>query len=152
MHLDDTACNLASLNLGEFVTPDGRVNLEDLRHAVRIWTVVLEISVLMASFPSRSFAEKSYKFRTLGLGYANLGTILMRQGIPYDSQKALAICGAITAIMTGEAYATSAEMAARLGLEGVPTLEDAASLAPGGRSVSKGAPLFPRKDLMEASS
>ena len=115
MHLDDTACNLASLNLGEFVTPDGKVNLEDLRHAVRIWTVVLEISVLMASFPSRAIAEKSYKFRTLGLGYANLGTILMRQGIPYDSQKALAICGAITAIMTGEAYATSAEMAARLG-------------------------------------
>ncbi len=114
MFLDDTACNLASLNLGEFFTPDGRFDLENFRHAVRLWTIVLEISVLMASFPSRSIAEKSYQFRTLGLGYANLGTVLMRQGIPYDSPTALAICGAITAIMTGEAYSTSAEMAAEL--------------------------------------
>ena len=115
MFLDDTACNLASLNLGEFFTPDGRFNLEDFRHAVRLWTILLEISVLMASFPSRAIAQKSFAFRTLGLGYANLGTILMRQGIPYDSPKALAICGAITAILTGESYATSAEMAAELG-------------------------------------
>ena len=115
MHLDDTACNLASLNLGEFFTPDGRFNLEDFRHAVRLWTILLEISVLMASFPSRAIAQKSFVFRTLGLGYANLGTILMRQGISYDSPKALAICGAITAILTGESYATSAEMAAELG-------------------------------------
>ena len=114
MFLDDTACNLASLNLAQFFTPEGQFELEHFRHAVRIWTVVLEISVLMASFPSRSIAERSYQFRTLGLGYANLGTVLMRQGIPYDSEKALAICGALTAIMTGEAYSASAEMAAEL--------------------------------------
>ncbi len=114
MFLDDTACNLASLNLSQFFTADGQFELEHFRHAVRLWTVVLEISVLMASFPSRSIAEKSYHFRTLGLGYANLGTILMRQGIPYDSPKAMAICGALTAIMTGEAYSASAEMAAEL--------------------------------------
>jgi ribonucleoside-diphosphate reductase alpha chain len=111
MFLDDTACNLASINLVQFLQPDGRFDIEGFRHACRIWTVVLEISVLMASFPSREIAWKSYLFRTLGLGYANLGTLLMRLGIPYDSEKALAICGAISAIMTGEAYATSAEMA-----------------------------------------
>jgi len=115
MFLDDTACNLASLNLNQFYTADGRFNLEDFRHAVKLWTITLEISVLMASFPSKSIAQKSFIFRTLGLGYANLGTVLMRQGIPYDSPKALAICGALTAILTGESYATSAEMAAELG-------------------------------------
>jgi ribonucleoside-diphosphate reductase alpha chain len=114
MFLDDTACNLASLNLAQFFTNDGQFELENFRHAVRLWTIVLEISVLMASFPSRSIAERSYQFRTLGLGYANLGTVLMRQGIPYDSPKAMAICGALTAIMTGEAYSASAEMAAEL--------------------------------------
>ena len=114
MFLDDTACNLASLNLAQFFSTDGQFELENFRHAVRLWTIVLEISVLMASFPSRAIAEKSYEFRTLGLGYANLGTVLMRQGIPYDSPKALAICGAFTSIMTGESYATSAEMAAEL--------------------------------------
>jgi ribonucleoside-diphosphate reductase alpha chain len=114
MFLDDTACNLASLNLAQFFTEEGEFELEHFRHAVRIWTVVLEISVLMASFPSRSIAEKSYQFRTLGLGYANLGTVLMRQGIPYDSPKALAICGSLTSIMTGESYSASAEMAAEL--------------------------------------
>jgi ribonucleoside-diphosphate reductase alpha chain len=115
MFLDDTACNLASLNLSAFYAPDGQFLLDEFRHAVRLWTITLEISVLMASFPSRPIAEKSFVFRTLGLGYANLGTILMRQGIPYDSPKALAICGALTAIMTGEAYAASAELAAELG-------------------------------------
>jgi ribonucleoside-diphosphate reductase alpha chain len=114
MFLDDTACNLASLNLATFYAEDGRFELESFQHAVRLWTIALEISVLMASFPSRAIAEKSYQFRTLGLGYANLGTVLMRQGIPYDSPKARAICGAITAIMTGEAYSASAEMAAEL--------------------------------------
>jgi ribonucleoside-diphosphate reductase alpha chain len=114
MFLDDTACNLASLNLAQFFSTDAQFELENFRHAVRLWTIVLEISVLMASFPSRSIAEKSFEFRTLGLGYANLGTVLMRQGIPYDSPRALAICGALTAIMTGEAYGTSAEMAAEL--------------------------------------
>ena len=115
MFLDDTACNLASINLAEFFQHDGTFNLEDFQHAVRLWTIVLEISVLMASFPSRPIAEKSFRYRTLGLGYANLGTVLMRQGIPYDSPTALAICGAITAILTGESYATSAEMAAQIG-------------------------------------
>ncbi len=115
MFLDDTACNLASLNLSKFFNTEGEFDLDSFRHAVRLWTIALEISVLMASFPSRAIAQKSYEFRTLGLGYANLGTILMRQSIPYDSPKAVAICGAITAIMTGESYATSAEMAAEIG-------------------------------------
>ncbi len=126
MFLDDTACNLASLNLAQFYSADGRFLLEDYRHAIRLWTIVLEVSVLMASFPSRAIAERSFVFRTLGLGYANLGTILMRQGIPYDSPKALAICGALTAILTGESYATSAEMAAELGpFEGYPRNREA---------------------------
>ncbi len=115
MFLDDTACNLASLNLAKFFNAEGEFELDAFRHAVRLWTIALEISVLMASFPSRAIAQKSYEFRTLGLGYANLGTILMRQSIPYDSPKAVAMCGAITAIMTGESYATSAEMAAEIG-------------------------------------
>ncbi|MCS6809404.1 MAG: vitamin B12-dependent ribonucleotide reductase [Bacteroidota bacterium] len=111
MFLDDTACNLASINLAHFVEDNGTFKVEDFTHAVRIWTIILEISVLMAQFPSRRIAELSYRFRTLGLGYANLGTILMIQGVPYDSPRALAIAGAISALMTGEAYATSAEMA-----------------------------------------
>ncbi len=115
MFLDDTACNLASLNLVKFLTADGGFDIEAFRHAVRLWTMVLEISVLMASFPSRRIAELSYRYRTLGLGYANLGSLLMRLGKPYDSAEGRAICGAVTALMTGEAYATSAEMAAELG-------------------------------------
>lgn len=116
MFLDDTACNLASLNLAHFLDEEtGTFRVEDFRHAVRLWTIVLEISVLMAQFPSKAIAQKSYDYRTLGLGYANLGTILMVLGIPYDSPQALAYCGAITALMTGEAYATSAEMARELG-------------------------------------
>ena len=112
MFLDDTACNLASLNLLKFENPEtGELDIAKLRHAVRLWTIVLEISVLMAQFPSRRIAELSYRFRTLGLGYANLGTYLMVNGIPYDSKKALSICGAITAIMHMTSYATSAEMA-----------------------------------------
>ncbi|HSL16481.1 MAG TPA: vitamin B12-dependent ribonucleotide reductase [Methylomirabilota bacterium] len=115
MFLDDTACNLASVNLVKFLRPDGSFDVELFRHTVRLWTIVLEISVLMASFPSRRIAELSYRYRTLGLGYANIGSLLMRLGIPYDSDRGRAICGAITAVMTGEAYATSAEMAAELG-------------------------------------
>ena len=115
MFLDDTACNLASVNLGKFVNIDGSFDIDGVKHAVRIWTIVLEISVLMASFPSRAIAEKSYVFRTLGLGYANLGSMLMRRGIPYDSAESRAICGGITAILTGESYATSAEIASELG-------------------------------------
>jgi len=115
MFLDDTACNLASLNLGKFVLADGTFDVDGFRHATRLWTIVLEVSVLMASFPSPAIAQKSYDFRTLGLGYANLGTILMRMGIAYASEDAYAIAGAITALMCGEAYATSAEMAKELG-------------------------------------
>ncbi len=115
MFLDDTACNLASLNLVRFLDDAGHFDIEAFRHAARLWTIVLEVSVLMASFPSRRIAELSYRYRTLGLGFANIGSLLMRMGIPYDSDEGRSICGAITAIMTGEAYATSAEMAAELG-------------------------------------
>lgn len=116
MYLDDTACNLASINLIKFYNPQTRlINVETLQHASRLWSIVLEISVLMAHFPSKEIAQKSYETRSLGLGYANLGTILMRAGIPYASEEAYALCGAITAIIGGEAYATSAEMAACLG-------------------------------------
>ncbi|HXX05112.1 MAG TPA: vitamin B12-dependent ribonucleotide reductase, partial [Xanthobacteraceae bacterium] len=152
MFLDDTACNLASLNLLAFysssdrgkrsadgadaadriltrlasltdlplVEGEGRTgglgfDVEGYEHAVRLWTVVLEISVLMAQFPSREIAQRSYDFRTLGLGYANIGGLLMSSGIPYDSEAGRAICASLSAIMTGISYATSAEMAAELG-------------------------------------
>ena len=151
MFLDDTACNLASLNLMMFRTsPSPRVrgerrgedqpqtaaqvsaphpnplpletgrgdalfDTDSFEHACRLWTIVLEISVLMAQFPSRQIAELSYRYRTLGLGFANIGGLLMASGIPYDSPEGRAICGAISAIMTGVAYATSAEMAKELG-------------------------------------
>ncbi|MCF7844344.1 MAG: vitamin B12-dependent ribonucleotide reductase [Kiritimatiellales bacterium] len=116
MFLDNTACNLASINLMKFYDAEhGTFELEKFKHAVRIWTVVLEISVLMAQFPSEEIAEQSYKFRTLGLGYANLGALLMRMGIPYDSDNGRTLCAAITAILTGESYATSAEMSKHLG-------------------------------------
>ncbi|MFO0998476.1 MAG: vitamin B12-dependent ribonucleotide reductase [Alphaproteobacteria bacterium] len=115
MFLDDTACNLASLNLMAFRKADGRFDVEAYEHAVRLWTVVLEISVLMAQFPSREIARLSYEYRTLGLGFANIGGLLMAEGLPYDSAEARAICGALSAIMTGVSYATSAEMAEELG-------------------------------------
>ena len=116
MFLDDTACNLASLNLLAFTDMEtGAFDIAAYEHAVRVWTVVLEISVAMAQFPSQEIAQLSYDYRTLGLGYANLGTVLMIQGIPYDSDAALAWTGALTAILTGRSYAASAEMAAELG-------------------------------------
>ena len=115
MFLDDTACNLASLNLMQFKSDDGNFHIGLFEHAVKIWTMVLEISVTMAQFPSKEIAQLSYEYRTLGLGYANIGGLLMVSGIPYDSEKGRAICAAITAIMTGTAYATSAEMARDLG-------------------------------------
>lgn len=116
MFLDDTACNLASINLAKFYDAETRVfDVEGYKHACRILTIVLEVSVLMAQFPSKTIAQKSYDFRTLGLGYANIGTVLMTAGIPYDSDEGRAWAGALTAIMTGEAYATSAEMAGQLG-------------------------------------
>ncbi len=116
MFLDDTACNLASLNLMKFYDEaTGHFLVDEYLHSIRVWTVVLEISVLMAQFPSKEVAQKSFDFRTLGLGYANIGTLLMVNGIPYDSPEALAMTGALTAMLTGQAYATSAEMAKELG-------------------------------------
>ena len=132
MFLDDTACNLASLNLMQFKGIDGQspmgdraasdsrlpataFDVESFEHAVRLWTIVLEISVMMAQFPSRRIAELSYDYRTLGLGYANIGGLLMSSAIPYDSDEGRAIAAAITAVMTGVSYATSAEMAGELG-------------------------------------
>ena len=116
MFLDNTACNLASLNLRKyFDVKEKKFDVDALEYASRLWTTVLEISVLMAQFPSKEVAKLSYEYRTLGLGYANLGSVLMVSGIPYDSDEATAIGGAVTAIMTGTAYATSAEMAKHLG-------------------------------------
>jgi len=116
MFLDNTACNLASLNLGKFYDDlSGRFDLDGYRHAIRVWTMVLEISVTMAQFPSQEIAQGSYDYRTLGLGYANLGSVLMRMGIPYDSDQGRAIAGALTSILTGHSYAASAEMAAVVG-------------------------------------
>ena len=115
MFLDDTACNLASLNLMRFRDAEKRFDVAAFEHACRLWTIALEISVLMAQFPSKKIAELSYRYRTLGLGFANIGGCLMASGIPYDSAQGRAICGALSAIMTGTAYATSAEMAKELG-------------------------------------
>jgi ribonucleoside-diphosphate reductase alpha chain len=116
MFLDDTACNLASMNLLAFRDEaTGEFDVEGYEHAIRLWTVVLEIAVLMAQFPSREIAERSYEFRTLGLGYANVGGLLMSSGIPYDSDAGRQLTGTLTAILTGVSYATSAEMAKELG-------------------------------------
>ena len=115
MFLDDTACNLASINLLAFRKADGAFDIESYEYAVRLWTVALEISVLMAQFPSREIAQLSYEYRTLGLGYANIGGLLMAGGMGYDSREGRAMAGALTAILTGVSYATSAEMAEELG-------------------------------------
>src|SRR3984885_8507156 len=118
MFLDDTACNLASLNLMQFRKQEAERKIFDVaafEHGVRLWTMVLEISVLMAQFPSKEIAQLSYDYRTLGLGYANIGGLLMSAGVPYDSREGRAIAGAIAALMTGVSYATSAEMAGELG-------------------------------------
>src|SRR5205085_4258777 len=110
--LDDTACNLASLNVLKYYdTATARFDVDSFRHASRIWTLILEISVYMAQFPSIPVAQKSYDYRTLGLGYANMGSLLMVQGIPYDSDAGRAWCGAITALMHAASYAASAEIA-----------------------------------------
>ncbi|MBP9753228.1 MAG: vitamin B12-dependent ribonucleotide reductase, partial [Proteobacteria bacterium] len=114
MFLDDTACNLASLNLYTFVK-DGVFNTNFYEHAIKLWTIVLEASVYMAQFPSKEIAFRSFEFRTLGLGYANLGALLMSFGIPYDSKQARAIAGALAAILTGCAYKTSALLAKEVG-------------------------------------
>lgn len=114
LFLDNTACNLASMNLRKFYDGE-KFDVEKFRHATRLWTITLEISVLMAQFPGPEIAQLSYEYRTLGLGYANLGSLLMVMGLPYDSDEGRAIAGSITAIMTGQSYATSAEMAKVLG-------------------------------------
>lgn len=116
MFLDDTACNLASLNLLTFYDKETAVfDDESYRHAIRLWTLVLEISVVMAQFPSKEIARKSYEFRTLGLGFANLGTLLMVMGLPYDSDEGRGVAASLSAILTGEAYSQSARMAAEWG-------------------------------------
>jgi ribonucleoside-diphosphate reductase alpha chain len=115
LFLDDTACNLASLNLVKFLDENGHFDAKRFADACRTWTFTLEISVLMAQFPSREVAQKSYDFRTLGLGYANLGTLLMRLGLPYDSEEGFGWAAAISSLMTGAAYKTSAEIARELG-------------------------------------
>ncbi|MDA1007859.1 MAG: adenosylcobalamin-dependent ribonucleoside-diphosphate reductase [Planctomycetota bacterium] len=116
MFLDNTACNLASINLLRFYDSEKReFDIDGYEHAIRLWTIVLEISVLMAAFPSREIAELSHHYRTLGLGYANLGAMLMQAGIGYDSEEGRAVCGSVSAILTGRSYATSAEMASELG-------------------------------------
>jgi len=114
MFLDDTACNLASMNLLKFLS-DGAFKVDEYIHATKLWTITLEISVLMAQFPSKEIAQRSYDFRTLGLGYANIGGLLMNMGLGYDSDEGRSLCGALTAIMTGVAYSTSATMASEVG-------------------------------------
>ncbi|MAR88006.1 MAG: ribonucleoside-diphosphate reductase, adenosylcobalamin-dependent [Rhodospirillaceae bacterium] len=115
MFLDDTACNLASMNLMKFRHENGDFHIDNFEHATRLWTITLEIAVMMAQFPSKEIAIRSYDYRTLGLGYANIGGLLMAAGYSYDSNEGREICGAITAIMTGVSYSTSAEMAGELG-------------------------------------
>ena len=114
MFLDDTACNLASINLLKYLK-EGKFDYKSFTHSIELWTLSLEISVMMAQFPSKEIAEGSFDYRTLGLGYANLGGLLMNMGLSYDSKEGRAICGAITAIMTGTSYKTSAEIAGEVG-------------------------------------
>ena len=116
MFLDNTACNLASLNVLKFYDPATRsIDIDAYEHAVDLWTTVLEISVLMAAFPSKDIARLSYRYRTLGLGYANLGATLMQAGIPYDSEEGNAVCSTLSAILTGRSYRKSAELAGEHG-------------------------------------
>ena len=115
MFIDDTACNLASINLLQFKKDDASFDIEAYEYTTRLWTLTLEISVMMAQFPSKEIAQRSYEYRTLGLGYANIGGLLMSWGIAYDSDEGRSICAALTSIMTGISYATSAEIAGELG-------------------------------------
>ncbi len=115
MFLDNTACNLASLNLLAFRGADASLDLDAFEHAARLWTIALEISVAMAQFPSAEIAQNSFDYRTLGLGYANLGGLLMSLGLPYDSEEGRTLAGGFAALLSGRAYATSSEMAERLG-------------------------------------
>ena len=148
MFLDDTACNLASLNLMAFRKADGSFDIEAYEHAIKLWTVVLEIAVTMAQFPSRRIAQLSYEYRTLGLGYANIGGLLMASGIPYDSAAGRALCSALTAIMTGVSYATSAEMAR--GLRPFPGYAAIAKPCSGSCAITRARPVA-RKTAMRVS-
>jgi len=111
MFLDDSACNLASINLTKFLNDDGSFDVDGYRHAIRTLIVAMEILVDFASYPTRNIGKNSHDYRPLGLGYANLGTLLMRLGIPYDSDAGRGLCAALTAVLCGKAYATSAELA-----------------------------------------
>src|SRR5947199_1611082 len=115
LFLDNTACNLASLILMKFKTPEGDFDIDRFKSAVRVFITAQEIIVDNASYPIKEIAENSHIFRTLGLGYANLGSLIMSYGYGYDSVEGRAICGAITSIMTGEAYEQSARMARAMG-------------------------------------
>ena len=116
MHLDNTACNLASINLVKAIMrPSDPHGAERLKHVARLWTVILDISISMASFPSKEIAEGSHNYRTLGLGYANLGALLMQMGKAYDSEVGRAIAADLTALIHGVSYCTSAELASELG-------------------------------------
>src|SRR5215475_10522114 len=115
MHLDNSACNLASLNLLKFADDDGNFDVDGFRAAVAVLFTGQEIIVGNADYPTEKIAENSRRFRQLGIGYANLGALLMAQGLPYDSDEGRAWAGAISALLTGHAYATSARTAARMG-------------------------------------
>ncbi|HEX4352755.1 MAG TPA: vitamin B12-dependent ribonucleotide reductase, partial [Polyangiales bacterium] len=115
MFLDDSACNLSSINLTKYLDENGTFDIEAYRHTVRVLIQAQEILVDYSAYPTRTIAQNSHDYRPLGLGYANLGTLLMRLGVPYDSAKGRALCGALTSIMTGEAYRTSAEIAGAKG-------------------------------------
>jgi ribonucleoside-diphosphate reductase alpha chain len=115
MFLDDSACNLSSINLVKFLDEDGRFDVEGFRHTVRILITAQEILVDLSSYPTGQIAKNSHDYRPLGLGYANLGSLLMILGVPYDSEEGRAICGSLTAILTGHAYRVSAEIASRKG-------------------------------------
>jgi ribonucleoside-diphosphate reductase alpha chain len=115
MFLDDSACNLASLNLTQFLDEDGRFDVDGYRHAIRVFITAMEILVDLSSYPTERIAQNSHDYRPLGLGYANLGSLLMILGVPYDSEEGRSICGALTAILTGHAYRVSAEIASKKG-------------------------------------
>ncbi len=115
MFLNDSACNLASINMMKFLDGNGKFDIEGFRHACRLFILAQEILVDYSAYPTQPIAQNSHDYRPLGLGYANLGTFLMVKGVPYDSERAFAICGALTAIMTGHAYRTSAEIAKHKG-------------------------------------
>ena len=115
MFLDDTACNLASINLANFLQEDGTFDVGAFRQAVRVFITAMEIIVDLSAYPMEKIAHRSHEFRPLGLGYANLGTLLMLNGIPYDSDEARAWAAAISAILSGHGYRTSAEIAGSVG-------------------------------------